>query len=542
MSPQPSRHVQLLQRFVDFRDHEQAEAVEQRHLEDQAALAERLCQQLDDDIAGAVVLASPTGTGKTIIALAAALQSIDDLDDLASLAIIAPNAHVRDRWLERARVMAPDLRVRDDRRAPGRGQIAAFTVRDLHKRRSLPEHTLVILDEAHRGTQNAAGTTYQNLQRVCVDRPVLLVSATPYQLSTGGLVAMLSVNSSHQRQAELEPVVKLARRLRPIVERGAEGEQPGPEERDELARLAAAARQVVDHYLIRPNLRASPAATYRLDENSVDNIDLADPPWARAYWTARATPSLTSQRVGDSFNRAVDSSCEAFQASAVGRELQGQGENVGTLAITLRASMGENTSHPKMAATVDWVADRVKQGRHVLVFTYFRATQRALHEALEHRLSSTDVYAPTGASIPSNLVGRFRSRPTADNHALVLVVTEKFSESIDLDGGAPCVVHHDLHWNPNRIRQRMGRVTRLSTGYQVVDSADIFIPILATPTDRRLLATVQKRLLLGDLLLPAEFEAVLDDLPTEVLDALFDRTLQQEAPGSTAVPVAPPSA
>jgi hypothetical protein len=88
----------------------------------------------------------------------------------------------------------------------------------------------------------------------------------------------------------------------------------------------------------------------------------------------------------------------------------------------------------------------------------------------------------------------------------------------------------------------MGRVTRLSTGYQVVDSADIFIPILATPTDRRLLATVQKRLLLGDLLLPAEFEAVLDDLPTEVLDALFDRTLQQEAPGSTAVPVAPPSA
>ena len=36
------------------------------------------------------------------------------------------------------------------------------------------------------------------------------------------------------------------------------------------------------------------------------------------------------------------------------------------------------------------------------------------------------------------------------DEAIAMVVTDKLSESIDLDGGEPCIVHHDLAWNPIR--------------------------------------------------------------------------------------------
>jgi hypothetical protein len=116
----------------------------------------------------------------------------------------------------------------------------------------------------------------------------------------------------------------------------------------------------------------------------------------------------------------------------------------------------------------------------------------------------------------------------------VLVVTDRFSESIDLDGGRPCVVHHDLHWNPNRLRQRMGRVTRLSTGYQPVAPSDIFIPVLDTPTDQRMCETVLKRFSLGDLLIPAEYESALDRLPADVAETIRDALFINDGRGSTA--------
>lgn len=79
---------------------------------------------------------------------------------------------------------------------------------------------------------------------------------------------------------------------------------------------------------------------------------------------------------------------------------------------------------------------------------------------------------------------------------------DRFSESIDLDGGRPCLVHHDLPWNPARISQRWGRVVRASTGFATVAPEDIYIPVLDTEVDRSLYETVRGRAEIGSILLP----------------------------------------
>jgi hypothetical protein len=102
------------------------------------------------------------------------------------------------------------------------GQLVTYTTGTVPERR-LPEGTLVILDEAHRGTQNQQSATYKRLLRACTDRAVLLVTATPYQLSTSGLTSMLTINGSPEREQELEPVRTLAARLRPFLVEEAAG-------------------------------------------------------------------------------------------------------------------------------------------------------------------------------------------------------------------------------------------------------------------------------------------------------------------------------
>lgn len=524
----------LFERFRAYRDRQLHDAparagqITDEHLRRQTVLAERLHEQLCSGVsAPATVLASPTGTGKTLIALAAALQAVDG-DRYDRVAILAPNIHVRDRWQDHAAAMIGDqdhVAIAERTTAPRAGELVAYTVGTLPKSR-FPDGTLVILDEAHRGTQNPETQSYRRLERACADRAVLLVTATPYQLSTSGLISMLTVNGSREREQELEPVRKLAARLCPLLLGEAATTEPSVSDLQQLRSAVRDSRQVIDHHLVRPSA-GDTTAVYQPAEASIEHVPL-DTEWATAYWTARALAALTERGVTDTINRGLDSASETFLGSSLAGRLRTEADGQRVLLDALKTALGSGTDHPKVRRTVAWVRDKVALEGHVLVFSYFINTQRALAEALGAELGEDHVHAPTGSSIPTWAVERFRD-PTAE--PFVLVVTDRFSESIDLDGGRPCVVHHDLHWNPNRLRQRMGRVTRLSTGYQPVEPTDILIPVLETPTDQRLCQTVLKRFSLGDLLVPAEYESALDRLPAETAETIREALTLSDARG-----------
>ena len=58
-----------------------------------------------------------------------------------------------------------------------------------------PARSLVIVDEAHRGLQNENSEAFQGVSAAAAGAKTLLVTATPYQLTTTGFTRMLGVSS-----------------------------------------------------------------------------------------------------------------------------------------------------------------------------------------------------------------------------------------------------------------------------------------------------------------------------------------------------------
>lgn len=178
--------------------------------------------------------------------------------------------------------------------------------------------------------------------------------------------------------------------------------------------------------------------------------------------------------------------------------------------------MGTGTDHPKVAATVKWVKSQVADGHHVVVFTSWLPTRGAIGQALIEA-GMEDVAAPTGSTVPGALESRFKA--DAGDRPVVLVLSDRFSESIDLDGGNPSIVHHDLTWNPIRLTQRWGRVVRIRTGFQPVPPDRIFLPILDVEVDHRLARVVTGRRDLAGLVVPesSELDADAWTMPDTIL-------------------------
>jgi superfamily II DNA or RNA helicase len=104
----------------------------------------------------------------------------------------------------------------------------------------------------------------------------------------------------------------------------------------------------------------------------------------------------------------------------------------------------------------------------VLIFTEFADTARYLHQRLEaDGLADVDRLDGTRKADRYSMIRRFapfyNKVPAAEMTALkplrVLVSTDVLSEGVNLQD-ASLVVNYDLHWNPVRLMQRIGRVDR----------------------------------------------------------------------------------
>ena len=111
-------------------------------------------------------------------------------------------------------------------------------------------------------------------------------------------------------------------------------------------------------------------------------------------------------------------------------------------------------------------------GRQVLLFTEYKATQSLLMSALMNEFEETsvtfingddradEVVIPSGetrsiVSQRSDAAGQFNA-----GRVRFLVSTEAGGEGIDLQESCHSLVHVDLPWNPMRLHQRVGRLNR----------------------------------------------------------------------------------
>jgi superfamily II DNA or RNA helicase len=111
------------------------------------------------------------------------------------------------------------------------------------------------------------------------------------------------------------------------------------------------------------------------------------------------------------------------------------------------------------------VAPLMAEGKRLLVFTEYRATQDYVREALLRRFPGNSVVLINGSM---NLTEKFEAIQAFREGATFLISTEAGGEGINLQDACHVMVNYDLPWNPARIVQRIGRLYRYGQKSKVI--------------------------------------------------------------------------
>lgn len=459
---------------------------------------------------GLLVLNDPVGTGKTLIALCAAgLLLHGDLGAASAVTkvlIVAPNARVAAIWRKRVDFagLGDSVAMAEESTANTAAIVVATQrhLREYHVRRPRDSSKLLlIIDEAHRGLHNPHNPSYQTIAEISAGARNLMVTATPFQLSPSGLEFMIEIDGNAQRG---DRIARYGRAVAAwLTAQHAIDNPTGAFKSDTLTqRLESAERDMVARLRdAEKDLRTVLMPTYPRAEMGMPKpydlpaptlVPLGSDTWARAYHAARILPDVLAQgqardatrtKNNDAYIRMLDSSLDAWWGSSVCEDVRRSGSPalLGLLK-QLDTALGSGADHPKIAATCALVAEhaaRPHKPRHILIFCVWRRTQTDLQAAIEADLASrscteVSVRAPNDLGEVESVLQEFRRPVSASNAPIVLIVRDNLSESIDLDGGKPIVIHHDLAWSPVRWTQRMGRVVRASTGFKGPKRGDVW--------------------------------------------------------------------
>lgn len=439
----------------------------------QARLVRRALAALD--VHGGVLIAEPTGTGKTWIALAA-----------ASLAARGPHhclvpAGIADQWRATAGRLGIDVVVTSHERA-SRGRLP-------------PAGAVAIVDESHH-FRNPATRRYEHAARWLVGRRAILLTATPVVNRIADLCAQLALalrddTLAHAGVASLRALgavqagggtrtlpAAIARVLlasggpdRSLPERRIVVEQPGGalaeavQAIDALALSRSPAIAALIRGLLLRAAASSPAALAgALRRYRLLLLHASD---ARA---AGVTPGRAALRqwIGEA---AEQTALWPLLAEDGDPELVPDDLDAVTAAEAVQAA-ALRSADPKAERLAAIVAD----GRRTLVFTAARDTALWLRDRVAMPVAwCTGERAGIGhTAMPrSAVLAGFQPPDPGNGHAggkgpHVLIATDVAAEGLDLQR-AERVVHYDLPWTPTRLDQREGRAARLGSLAATVD-------------------------------------------------------------------------
>lgn len=137
--------------------------------------------------------------------------------------------------------------------------------------------------------------------------------------------------------------------------------------------------------------------------------------------------------------------------------------------IALSRRIGEET---KITRLLDMIGSELPEGENVLLFTEYKATQALVVNALQDRFGhGTCVFingedrldgVQDASGRPGTLTLSREAAADAFNAGEVrfMISTEAGGEGIDLQENCSTLVHVDLPWNPMRMHQRVGRLSR----------------------------------------------------------------------------------
>lgn len=427
------------------------------------------------------MLAEPVGTGKTWIALAAALAVEPEPPVILAPAVLVPQ------WRKVIQRLGIEAQLHSHE-AISRGRLPTR------------DPGVVILDESH-WFRNPSTRRYRSLAPWLVGRRGLLLSATPMvnhavdlahqlrlflrddSLAAGGLASLRALGERHAQVHALGDVV-----VSGWTETGA---RPALVRHTERLRLDRRLGRVL---------------------RELDRLGLSTDPTVAALvrtslWGAAASSPAALAAALLRYLVLLDHAADAAQSGrTLGREALRRFMAADPAQLVLWHLVPEDaiatadltvTDRPRVAALrtevaamaerTDGKSARLKQrladGRRTVVFTGAVATVAYLRRILgpEPVAWCTGSAAGIGATrLPREAVlgwfapGERRLREQSVPGPRVLVTTDVAAEGLDLQG-AERVVHYDLPWTVIRTDQRTGRVRRLESMHVQV-SEDWFLP------------------------------------------------------------------
>ena len=109
-------------------------------------------------------------------------------------------------------------------------------------------------------------------------------------------------------------------------------------------------------------------------------------------------------------------------------------------------------------------------GKKIIVFSSYASTIKYLYENLKNNFEKVDFIC--GGGDVSQKTKRFAPKANnaiikPDEEIKILLSTEVLSEGVNLQDGQ-VVINYDLHWNPVRIIQRIGRIDRINSEHKEI--------------------------------------------------------------------------
>lgn len=471
---------------------------------------------------GGALLADPPGTGKTVLALAAARALLDERstqrDPLAAqhtgvrapdgtVLVVAPAA-LRAQWLDSA----------------ARAELAiAFVSFESLSRHTAPRHTgMVIVDEAHHA-RTPTTRRYARLADCCLGAQVVLLTATPVVNRGADRDALLALFLGERSRALAhEALARCIVRgrgdavrptVRPLGVIGRCGDVPGLAEaiaalppplplvagphaaaliamslamcwRSSLAALDVALRRRIQRGgAMRDLLRSGVAPSRAMLRHWVLHDDA----------TQLAMGALLVPTGGGAASRGGGQGVECDGAAGALATLDAHVHAV----IALRARIRPHRLADSAArATALRDLARSHPDRRLVVFARHAETIRALYGALR---TEPGVIAIVGSRVLA-AAGRWsrdevlraigpRARPPDAARAIRMVLaTDVVAEGVEMHG-VGIVVHADIPWTPARLEQRIGRVTRVGSPH-----SDVLEGRLGAPPAARALIRLGVRL------------------------------------------------
>lgn len=118
----------------------------------------------------------------------------------------------------------------------------------------------------------------------------------------------------------------------------------------------------------------------------------------------------------------------------------------------------------------------VLQKNHLIVFSESKETANYLYKNIDKEFPGKVLLftGDSGESVRDKVIENFDARarhPKEDYH--ILVSTEVLSEGVNLHR-ANVVINYDIPWNPTRMMQRVGRINRVDTPFDVINTFNFF--------------------------------------------------------------------